>query len=163
MYQTAEEMAHAGFVYTQSADGEYWSPMGLWLRQWASHDYPWVEHHNWSPNCDYLKLTGLVKHKKKLQLHYLCQENVNQRNTGVGPFWKTEVKARLRNEPIGAAAWRTNQEAGYQCLSYKTREQPFEWISATCKKRKSSSSSSSAAAAAAWKITQKTGIWRSFQ
>ncbi|XP_048258322.1 death-associated inhibitor of apoptosis 2-like [Haliotis rufescens] len=74
MNQTAEEMGHMGFVY---ADGVY---CGVRLRRWASHDDPWVEHHKWSPHCDYLRLTGLVKHKKKLQLH-LCKENVNQRNT----------------------------------------------------------------------------------
>ncbi|XP_046330983.1 death-associated inhibitor of apoptosis 2-like [Haliotis rufescens] len=81
MYQTAEEMAHAVFVYTQGADGVYCFQCGVRLRQWASHDDPWVEHHKWSPHCDYLKLTSLVKHKKKLQLHYLCEENVNQRYT----------------------------------------------------------------------------------
>ncbi|XP_048247007.1 baculoviral IAP repeat-containing protein 3-like [Haliotis rufescens] len=81
MYQTAEEMAHAGFVYTQGANGVCCFQCGVRLRQWASHDDPWVAHHKWSPHCDYLKLTGLVKHKKKLQLHYLCEENVNQKNT----------------------------------------------------------------------------------
>ncbi|XP_071111517.1 death-associated inhibitor of apoptosis 2-like [Haliotis cracherodii] len=81
MNQTAEEMAHAGFVYTQGADGVYCFQCGVRLRRYAPHDDHWVEHHKWSPHCDYLKLTGLVKHKKKLQLHYHCEENVNQRNT----------------------------------------------------------------------------------
>ncbi|XP_046335026.1 E3 ubiquitin-protein ligase XIAP-like [Haliotis rufescens] len=71
MNQTAEEMADAGFVYTGGADGVYCFQCGVRLRRWGSPDDPWVEHHKWSPNCDYLRLTGLVKHKK----------NVNQRNT----------------------------------------------------------------------------------
>ncbi|XP_046337717.1 E3 ubiquitin-protein ligase XIAP-like [Haliotis rufescens] len=81
MNQTAEEMAHAGFAYTGGADGVYCFQGGVRLRRWAPHDNPWVEHHRWSPHCDYLRLTGLVKHKKKLQLHYLCEETVNQKNT----------------------------------------------------------------------------------
>ncbi|XP_071089205.1 baculoviral IAP repeat-containing protein 2-like [Haliotis cracherodii] len=86
MNQTAEEMAHAGFVYTQGADGVYCFQCGVRLRRWASNDDPWVEHHKWSPHCDYLKLTSLLRHKKKLQLHYLCEENVNQ-NTTNGVAW----------------------------------------------------------------------------
>ncbi|XP_048250903.1 lectin BRA-3-like [Haliotis rufescens] len=65
MYQTAEEMAHAGFVYTQGADGVCCFQCVVRLRQWAPHDDPWGAHHKWSPDCDYLKLTGLLKHRKQ--------------------------------------------------------------------------------------------------
>ncbi|XP_048236893.1 baculoviral IAP repeat-containing protein 3-like [Haliotis rufescens] len=85
MYQTAEEMAHAGFVYTQGADGVCCFQCGVRLRQWAPHDNPWAAHHKWSPDCDYLKLTGLVKHQKQLQLHYLCEEKQRYTNDVARP------------------------------------------------------------------------------
>ncbi|XP_071094862.1 baculoviral IAP repeat-containing protein 7-like [Haliotis cracherodii] len=85
MYQTAEEMAHAGFVYTQGADGVCCFQCGVRLRQWAPHDNPWAAHHKWSPDCDYLKLTGLVKHQKQLQLHYLCEEKQRYTNDVAEP------------------------------------------------------------------------------
>ncbi|XP_046329541.1 uncharacterized protein K02A2.6-like [Haliotis rufescens] len=44
---------------------------------------PCLEHLKWSSHCAYLKLTGLVRHKKKnvaatAYWHYLCEENTNE-------------------------------------------------------------------------------------
>ncbi|XP_071105254.1 death-associated inhibitor of apoptosis 2-like [Haliotis cracherodii] len=63
MAQTAEDMAHAGFVYTQSTDSVFCFHCGVRVRRWATHDDPWLEHLKRSPHCPYLKLTGVVKHK----------------------------------------------------------------------------------------------------
>ncbi|XP_046337084.1 baculoviral IAP repeat-containing protein 7-like [Haliotis rufescens] len=85
MNQTAEEMAHGAFVYTKSADGVYCSHCDVRPRRWVLHDDPWLEHLKWSSHYAYLKLTGLVRHKKKNVAvttfwHYLCEENANQSN-----------------------------------------------------------------------------------
>ncbi|XP_046344263.1 putative inhibitor of apoptosis [Haliotis rufescens] len=64
MAQSAENMAHAGFVYVQSTDSVFCFHCSVWLRRWAAIDDPWVEHHKRSPRCAYLKLTGVVKQER---------------------------------------------------------------------------------------------------
>ncbi|XP_048252537.1 baculoviral IAP repeat-containing protein 7-like [Haliotis rufescens] len=66
MNQTAEEMAHADFEYTLSTDSVCCFQYGVRLRRWAPLDDPWVEHLKWSPQCTYLKMTGVASHKKDM-------------------------------------------------------------------------------------------------
>ncbi|XP_069128974.1 baculoviral IAP repeat-containing protein 7-like isoform X2 [Argopecten irradians] len=54
LYQTKEQMAEAGFIYSGHSDCTRCFFCGGGLRNWMPGDDPWTEHARWFPQCTFL-------------------------------------------------------------------------------------------------------------
>ena len=76
------KLSKAGFFYTGEFDKVICFACGAVLREWESTDDPWVEHHKWSKNCVFLKMTGYeinvdMPNKNIGGFHFPAQCNTN--------------------------------------------------------------------------------------
>jgi hypothetical protein len=75
-YQTPEELAEAGFIYTGLRDNVKCFFCDGGLRNWEEGDDPWVEHARWFPRCQFvLQLKG-PSFIEAIQEQYPGQQNM---------------------------------------------------------------------------------------
>lgn len=55
------DLAHAGFFYTNTSDKVCCFACGVVIYDWKRDDDPWLEHHQHSRHCVYLKMVGGVR------------------------------------------------------------------------------------------------------
>jgi baculoviral IAP repeat-containing protein 7/8 len=66
--QRPDQLAKAGFYYTQRADGVTCYSCGGGLRQWKSHDDPWIEHaRHYGDRCNYVQV---IKGDLFVRMHF---------------------------------------------------------------------------------------------
>ena len=53
------ELAHAGFYYSGTADKVICFRCGISLKDWEREDNAMIEHEKWSPNCMYIQMVGI--------------------------------------------------------------------------------------------------------
>ena len=58
MKQSREDMAAAGFVYSNCGDRVHCFSCHIKVRAWNATDDPWTEHEKWSPSCPYIQMVG---------------------------------------------------------------------------------------------------------
>lgn len=89
MRQTPEQMADAGYFYTQISDRVICYSCGGGLCKWAEYDDPWEQHALWYRNCNYLQLVKgpefIATVEKKYGIRQKEKKNTSEDSNSTSP------------------------------------------------------------------------------
>ena len=59
------DLAKAGFYYTGYSDRVVCFRCRIRLKDWARDDVAAIEHEKWSPDCEYVRMTGVTPRRER--------------------------------------------------------------------------------------------------
>lgn len=97
MRQRPEQMADAGFFYTQISDRVICFDCGGGLCKWDETDDPWEQHAIWYKHCNYLRLLKGPEYIAEIERKYGIKQNRNSNNSDTTVSSSQEEYARNSN------------------------------------------------------------------
>lgn len=81
MKQRPEQMADAGFFYTQLSDRVICFSCGGGLCEWDENDCPWEQHAFWFDHCNYVRLLKGPEYIAEIERKFSMEENGENNNS----------------------------------------------------------------------------------